>query len=378
MIVNANFLMAAPQQTSTTTTWHKDLKVSGTVGTQAIFDLENATDPFGAGAIVMQTKLHPKYFVMTCPSVKLKVTKELALKELTKTTSVKFTVLAKIAEKFALAHMYADYRGLRIGKTSSSFGDPDACGLINGSPVQLQWQRALSPQVNIAVAMEVTPMVNIYANPNDEGGEAQETDTASSKLQPSIPTLSGHVRYNVEKRRHMQVSGLFRVLEYYTSSIQSIYIPVWGVNISATLHAIPEKTVLKLQSVYGHGIGDYLAELADLSKENNTVYAVTTTPGDDALAVYNTLNAWGIGTEVSHKWLPKWSSELSGRLVATLDSTRPQNAFQWGGTTTFKLSYHPTQQITLATNYLFAYRQNIKQDNYKDAHRVQVAITCTL
>jgi hypothetical protein len=169
---------------------------------------------------------------------------------------------------------------------------------------------------------------------------------------------------------HVQLGGLFRLLEYRnTADKVNIYMPTWGVNMGAALHLVPEQTTLKLQGVYGQGIGGYVADLQDLEKEVNTVY---TTDTNNAVSACKTLDAWGLAIGAEHKWLPKLCSEAGYRVVSTIDSER-SNAYKYGHAASINLFYHPTEQVKVGAEYLLAVRKNIEGDP-KDAHRMQVVV----
>jgi hypothetical protein len=144
--------------------------------------------------------------------------------------------------------------------------------------------------------------------------------------------------------------------------------PTWGVNIGASFHLVPEQTTLRLQGVYGQGIGSYVADLGNLEKEANTVYQT----GNQASAC-KTLDVWGIGVSAAHKWLPKLCSEVGYRVMSTIDNERDKDAYQYGHAASISLFYHPMEQIKIGAEYLYGARKNITKD-LQDTHRIQAVV----
>jgi hypothetical protein len=340
------------------------LKVGVSFEVRGAYDIRNyhAAPGFGPATIPMQSDVNNrKRSIFDITSATLNVEKELPLpgKE-----SVKLVVQTNLRENVALRSVYADFQGLRVGKATSNFCDPDACGLVNGRFVQVRWRYQPSASFNYALAIEEAPDLVIYP-------EAKKADRDEKGLQPhkNVPAVSANVRYEQEESWHVQVGGLFRVLEYRNKNTKAdIYIPAYGVSISTALQLIPEKSSFKLQGVYGQGIGSYMADLGELEKEVNTVYAT----GDET-STRETLDAIGVGVGITHKWLPELHSEATYRFVSTTTSGREPDAYQYGHVASVNLFYHPTEQIKIGAEYLFGVRKNIGGD-LKDAHRVQAVL----
>ena len=181
--------------------------------------------------------------------------------------------------------------------------------------------------------------------------------------------MSANVRYEETESWHVQLSGLFGLLEYRNKKdSKNTYVPSWGINIGTAYHLVPKQTTLKLQGVYGQGIGNYMGDLQALTKEVNTVY----TTGNESSA-HKTLDPWGAGVSVAHKWMPKLHSEASYRVVSTIDSERSGDAYKCGHTVSFDLFYHPNKQFKVGAQYLLGIRQNVNTD-VKNANRIQATI----
>jgi hypothetical protein len=344
------------------------LKVKASIEARGAYDFRNyyAAPDFGPATIPMKGDINnKKRFLFDIPSASLSIEKELPLAG---EEALKLVVQANLKKELALKSVYADFKGFRIGKSTTNFCDPDACGLVGGRFVQARWQHKWQHKLNtlfgFAVAIEDTPDLVIYP---------KEKDQAKKPLKPNknIPAVSARVRYEQEKLWHVQLGVLLRVLEYRnTRDGMDIYMPTWGGTVSTALHLVPEKTTLRLQGVYGQGIGSYMADIGDLEKEANTVYP---TDANDEKSARETLDAWGVAMGVEHKWLPKLRSKASYRFVPVIDNKRGEDAYQYGHAASVNLFYHPTEQIKIGAEYLLSVRKNITGDP-KDAHRIQAVV----
>lgn len=278
---------------------------------------------------------------------------------------IKLVLKTELKKELTLDSVYADYRGFRIGKAKTNFCDPDACGLAVGKAVQVRWKGKLHPLVSYAVAIEKAPDFILYPIVGKK-----ERDNKNLQPHNEMPTLSANVRYEKEDLWHIQLSGLLGRLEYYDKKKEkAMYLDQWGLNIGAAYHLAPERTTIKLQGIYGQGLGNYMADLAGLEKEVNTIYLIK----GKASKVHKTVDAWGVGIGIKHKWLPKWRSKLSYRAVSMVDSEREPSAYKLGHTASMDLFYHPIEQFKIGAQWLGGVRQNISETS-RYANRIQAVI----
>lgn len=340
------------------------LKVKVSLGARGAYDFKNyhAEPDFGPATIPMVSDANNrKRFLFDIPSAVLSIEKELPVSG---GDIIKIVIQTNLKRALELNGVYADFKGFRIGKATSNFCDPDACDLVGGKFLQARWQHKLNTLFGFAVAIEEAPDLMIY--PKEEKAEQDK-----KPLRPyrNIPAVSAHVRYEQEKWWHVQLGGLLRVLEYRNTNTKAdIYMPTWGVNIGASFHLVPEQTTLRLQGVYGQGIGSYVADLGNLEKEANTVYQTS-----NQASACKTLDVWGIGVSAAHKWLPKLCSEVGYRVMSTIDNERDKDAYQYGHAASISLFYHPMEQIKIGAEYLYGARKNITKD-FQDAHRIQAVV----
>lgn len=353
---------------------HDTLTVKASIDICGAYDFQNhdGQSTFSPSSIVMKDVDHRKRVIFDIPSATLGIEKVLTLPDQLGKETIKLVVQTKLQKALTLKRLYADYKAFRVGKADSNFCDLDACGLVSGVFVQMRWQHQVRPSLRYAIAIEAAPELSVHTRNNT----SNENKDEPKKTYQNSPAVSAHVRYEQKNRRHVQLSGLFRVLEHHDTAYP--YIPTWGVQIGASLHAVPERTVFKLQSIYGQGIGSYMADLGDLTKENNTICPVRQADSKQE-NTYNTLDAWGIGVGVKQQWIPKWQSEFEGRFISTLalDTVRPDQAYKSGAAFSANLFYHHTKQVKIGTEYLCGIRSDVDGVS-KDAHRVQAVIGFSL
>jgi hypothetical protein len=343
------------------------LKVKASIEARGAYDFKNyhAKPDFGPSTIPMGSDAdnNGNQSLFDISSAVLGIEKELSVPD---GDIIKIVLQTNLKKELGLKSVYADFNGFRVGKATSNFCDPDACDLVGGRFLQARWQHKLNTLFGFAVAIEETPDLVIYPKEKKE-----DLDKKPLKPTKNIPAVSAHVRYGQEKLWHLQLGGLFRVLEYHNTDTKiDVYIPAWGGTISTALHLVPETTTLKLQGVYGQGIGSYMADIGDLEKEANTVYTTNT---NNDVSARETLDAWGLAIGANHKWLPKLRSEVSYRFVSVIDNERGKDAYQYGHAASVNLFYHPTEQIKIGAEYLLGVRKNIIGDP-KDAHRIQAVV----
>lgn len=339
-------------------------KIGLSIDARGAYDILNhyGTAGFGTATIPMIHDIHDrKRVIFGVSSASLSVEKAINYSE---GQCVKLVARINLEKQLTMGSMYADFGQFRIGQSSTNFGDPDACGLAGRSAVQVRWRSHISPLLSYVVALERAPDFVIYP-------EVKEADRSKKRLQPfnNIPCLSANVRYEKERVGHIQVSGLFRLLEHHDKdTLLDVITPAWGVSTGASVHLIPKKTICRIQGIYGQGMGNYMADLSSLSKESNVVYA-----NGGKESTLETLSAWGVGWQLEHDWRPELRSELAYTFVDVLPGREVDDAYQRGHTASCNLYYHFTKHVKVGTEYSFGVRENIGGD-WRSAHCVQAVI----
>ena len=191
------------QATSVVKSELKDsLKVDLSVEARGVYDFRNYyADPgFGPATIPMGNGVdNGKRSLFDISSAVLGITKELSLSE---GDTIKLGVQANLNKELTLTSVYAEWQGFKIGKITTIFCDSDACDLVGGKFVQVQWQYKLIPRLNLALAVEKAPDLVIY--PKEE---KEDRDKQVLRSYNNIPAASARIRYEQAKKWHAQLGG---------------------------------------------------------------------------------------------------------------------------------------------------------------------------
>lgn len=268
----------------------------------------------------------------------------------------------------------AEFDNWVLGLTSSSFVDPDTgSDMIGGSPssavskkaMQIRWKQIINPSYSYAISLEQAPKFDLYPDKKEE-----EKKKEPNKPNNNLPALAGHIRYHYpNKLGHLQLGALGGLLNYYhTKTRQDFYTPAFGFNLGSQFNAIPEKTILKGNIVYGQGIGGYISDLSSLEDEVNTAYVTSKSKE------LQTVNALGGYAEVEYRWTPEVRFGISGGLLSTIGNENREKdkkaSYKTGYYGAFKVGYHPTEHFNFGVGYLFGGRYN-ENKVHNTANRIQ-------
>ncbi len=185
----------------------------------------------------------------------------------------------------------------------------------------------------------------------DEVGNSCESTLgdAVSKYN-DIPDLSLRYRDNTDWG-HWQLAGIARKLGYENRTTgNKDHEFGWGINASTVINATARDR-LKLQLVYGEGIGNYLNDGGvDLAPRRGTVVgnSATTVPLLGLVAYYD------------HYWSSKWSSSV-GWSTVRLDTTSGQagTEFEDGQIAQVNLLHYPTDGVMIGGELIWGERNDI-------------------
>ena len=179
-----------------------------------------------------------------------------------------------------------------------------------------------------------------------------------------IPDLVGRYRDNGDFG-HYQVAGIVRKLGYERlDNGNKDYEIGWGVNTSAGLKTWGSD-VLKLQLVYGEGIGNYMNDGGlDIAPDSANILRA----GAEAVPTL------GISTYYDHFWNEQWSSSVGWSLI-DLDTTdgQAQTEFQKGQIAQINLLHYPAKNVMLGTEFIWGQREDVS-GNIGSDYRVQFSL----
>ena len=245
-----------------------------------------------------------------------------------------------------LRHAWATYKNVGVGQTWSNFMDGDIfpntidylgpTGMVFYRNQQARYTFPLGED-EFSIALE---------DPSTALTVGRFRDTNACELNTSS--------YDCE------VAAMFRELGYErldTGAQASEF--GWGVNVSAGIKTF-DSDVLKLQVVYGEGIGNYMndggIDIAPSTDNLNTARA-------EAVPLL------GISAYYDHYWNEQWSTSI-GWSMNDLDNSAGQSGseFAKGQIAQINLLHTPRENVMLGTEFIWGERQDVdgaKGDDYR-------------
>jgi DcaP outer membrane protein len=197
--------------------------------------------------------------------------------------------------------------------------------------------------------------------------ECESVDSTAGDLLQSyndLPDFSVRYRNNGDFG-HYQVAGMLRKLGYERLDTgQKDDELGWGINTSAGINTWG-RDLLKLQVVYGEGIGNYMndggIDIAPDSEDINTA-------GAEAVELL------GVSAYYDHYWSDKWSTSF-GWSMTDLDTTAGQHdtEFAKGQIAQINLLHYPADNVLLGTEFNWGEREDVNGNTGTD-YRIQFSL----
>ncbi len=285
-----------------------------------------------------------------------------------------------------LRHAWASYKNLGMGQTWSGFMDIDIfpntvdywgpTGMVFYRNQQARYTIPLSDgedEFTISLEDPDTALtvgqfrdVSNCDLPNPPPDCASEESTAGDEFQAynDIPDLTAHYRNNGDWG-HFQLAGILRKLGYERLDTGSKDDELgWGINASTSLITFGEDR-LKLQVVYGEGIGNYMndggVDVAPSSRDPNNLKA-------EAVPIL------GIVAYYDHYWNEKWSTSV-GYSINDTDTSNGQSdtEFAKGQIAQINLLHYPADNVLIGTEFIWGEREDVSGKKGSD-HRIQFTL----
>ena len=283
-----------------------------------------------------------------------------------------------------LRHAWATYKNLGMGQTWSNFMDIDIfpntidywgpTGMVFYRNQQLRYSFPLGED-EFSISLE-DPSTALTVgrfrdtDPCDAPTADPECDSTESLLGDffqsynDLPDLSVRYRNNGDFG-HYQVAGIFRKLGYERRDTgQKDDEMGWGINTSVGLNTWGQDK-LKLQVVYGEGIGNYMndggVDIAPHSADINTANA-------------EAMELLGISAYYDHYWSDRWSTSVGWSMI-DLDTTEGQLAteFEKGQIAQINLLHYPADNVLLGSEFIWGQREDVNGNTGSD-YRIQFSL----
>ena len=159
-----------------------------------------------------------------------------------------------------LRHAYIRFKNFRIGQTWSAFTDEESWPNVTDfdGPATGSWVRMVQAGYFIHPPNSTYIPVSVES-PYLDYNRYLELDTTILEALPTYPDLLAHI----EQRwfnGHVQIAGVYRLMEYNSSQNSNNLISGYGVNLSLTQSVLKRDKAIG-QLVIGKGISRYLVAL---------------------------------------------------------------------------------------------------------------------
>ena len=201
----------------------------------------------------------------------------------------------------------------------------------------------------------------------DPPPDCESIDSTAGDLLQSyndLPDFSIRYRNNGDFG-HYQIAGMVRKLGYERLDTGNKDDEIgWGINTSAGINTWG-RDKLKLQVVYGEGIGNYM---------NDGGIDIAPDSDDINNAGAETVPLLGISAYYDHYWSDRWSSSF-GWSMTDLDSSDGQrpNEFAKGQIAQINLLHYPADNVMLGTEFNWGEREDVDGDTGSD-YRLQFSL----
>jgi DcaP outer membrane protein len=277
-----------------------------------------------------------------------------------------------------LRHAWVTLNNFGMGQTWSNFMDADVfpntidywgpTGMVFYRNQQMRYTFPMGDnEFSVALenpdtALTVGKFRDVCTDPDGDSCDSVLSDVIQKHNE--IPDLT--LRYRSDNDwGHWQLAGIARELGYErldTGTKDSEF--GWGLNASTVINTFGQDK-LKLQLVYGEGIGNYMndggVDLAPArsGQERNSAEAVPIT---------------GVVAYYDHYWNDRWSSSV-GWSGIFLDTTKGQagNEFEEGQIAQINLLHYPTEGVMIGGELLWGERVDVSGDDGYDV-RAQLSL----
>lgn len=259
---------------------------------------------------------------------------------------------------FRLRHAWGEVGKFGGGQTWSPFMDIDVFpnsieywgpnGMVFFRNVQFRYTPWSKGDSNFMLAIE-RPGASA-----DQGPYANRIELEGIKARFPMPDFSSHYRW-AGSRGHLQVGAILRRIYWDDTNNDQFDLSGsatgWGINVSANVKV--KKHVLRLQSVYGEGIQNYMNDApADVGIKNTFSNPNRPIEGKPLPIV-------GLVGFFDLNWSERWTSTIGYSRVdiRTLDG-QEDTAFKSGQYALTNLLFHPTKEFFVGSEFQWGYRDN--------------------
>ncbi|MDE5997647.1 MAG: hypothetical protein K2G77_05490 [Muribaculaceae bacterium] len=271
-------------------------------------------------------------------------------------------------DTFKLKHLYAKYRGLTVGHTTSLFTDGAAEPMTidyegpNGYPFlglfTAYWEQNFTKHFSGAIGIDAPTASLTYS-------------ATTEKINQRIPAIPLYLQYAWnEGASHVRLSGLVRPMQYrnLTGSANKSAVG-GGVQVSGMTKVVGDLGV-NFNAAYGKGIGTYLQDDNGLGLDA----VATSKPGK-----METVKTFGVTGGLNYAFSSKVSTNLTySHLVNWLpeDAVVSDSQYRYGDYVAANVIYNINKFISAGIEYDYGHRKDFN-GNGLHANRLQCQLAVT-
>jgi len=276
---------------------------------------------------------------------------------------------------FHLINAYGQLGRFGVGQTPSAFMDVDVfpVTLDYWGPssrvfflnIQIRYLAIQRKEQRLTIALERPGAIS------DGGSYSESIELQNVVPEFKVPNLTAHYRHTV-KWGYVQVGAIAKGIRWKDLSDSAAYNLSgsafgWGGNLSTVINT-GKNIKLRLQGVFGEGIGNYLADVCtDIAPESN--------PGNASKPIKGkALLIWGFFSFAEIKWSKLLSSSV-GYSLTTIQNTDLQleNSFRKGQYGLVNLLYYPTEKTMFGIEYQYGRRDNFRDGFHSNGNKLQLS-----
>lgn len=278
-----------------------------------------------------------------------------------------------------LRHAWATYKNFGMGQTWSNFMDIDIfpntidywgpTGMVFYRNKQARYTFDVGKdELSVSIEQPDTALsIGKFRNNSVCDLPTPGTDCDSNaedvyQKHNDVPDLTARYRKNGDWG-HWQLAGIIRKLGYERlDNGEDDWELGWGINASTSYNTVGEDR-LKLQVVYGEGIGNYMNDAGvDIAPSNSTSLTAKAIPLLGVVAYYD------------HYWNDRWSTAV-GYSITQLDTSAGQADIELDNAriAQINLLHYPADNVILGSEFNWGEREDISGKTGTD-YRIQFSL----
>jgi len=272
-----------------------------------------------------------------------------------------------------LRHAWGQWRRIGAGQTFSAFMDSDVYpnrlemwgpnGMPTSRNPQIFWEPYQRGDSHVRIAVE-RPGATA-----DGGMFADTVELRNVRVRSPVPDVTGHFR-SAGSGGYVQFGGVIQYIAFNNVLADPRFnlnghVYGWGTSVSSNLQA-GRHDLLRLQTVYGHGIQNYINDAPiDVGVKLNVGNPVTP-------IVAESLPVLTIVAYLEHDWSTNWST-CAGYSSVDVSNSNGQlpSAFRIGRYATANLRWTPPQNVMIGGEFQWAQRRNFSDGWIVDDYRIE-------